>query len=355
MAPFDKAQDRLRQARDEQAPRPARREVRRARVRWSPGLGERFLAILRETGNARQAAIRLGAPNAFTNKMKRDPEFRRRALEAAAEADERLRGYEGPFLLLPKAGPGQAIEYKSMPPEEGDGGPPGGRRKPPRPPGHRKTPLPTDPAELGGFLRPGRKRRPSEPQPVLRRNAQGRMQVTLAREGHMTAETEADFLALLRATGNFDASARAVGFQPASLHERERKWPAFARACADALAEADVALTYKLTGLAHALLRRPGEAAQAGIEEEEAPFDPVMAMKILAHIDARKYGRSGKGRRKGAAEKSFEQSCRSILDKIEAIERHEQMMAERRARRAGESGGNGDPADGAEGGDGGAD
>ncbi len=87
-------------------------------------------------------------------------------------------------------------------------------------------------------------------------------------------------------------------------------------------------LVHRATAYAHSLLRRPGEAKAAGIEEEEAPFDPVMAMKILGHLEARKYGRSGKGRRKGPPERSFEQACRSILAKIEAIERHEKQSHE---------------------------
>jgi hypothetical protein len=160
--------------------------------------------------------------------------------------------------------------------------------------------------------------------------------VSLTREGHWTSVIEADFLARLAATGNFDACCLAVGFQPASVKERARTWPAFARDCERALAEADVTLTYKLVAHAHALMRRPGEAEAAGIEEEAVPFDPAMAMKILAHIDARKYGRSGKGRRKGPPERTFSQACESILAKIEAIERHEKMMKEREEGEAGD-------------------
>lgn len=274
---------------DEQALAPGRRD----RV-WTAALGEAFLELVRETGNARAAARALGHPDLFNNRMKRNPEFAQKVRAAADEADARFRGAESPFLH----------------------------------PFGIKGKLPTDPEALGGYLRPGRKRA-SEPEPVLRRNSKGRMQVTLTREGHWTSEIECDFLARLEATGNFDACAVAVGFQPATVHERVRKWPAFARECARALAEADVTLTYRLAAHAHALMRRPGEAEAAGIEEEEAPFDPVLAMKILSHLDARKYGRSGKGRRKGPPERTFGQACESILAKIEAIERHEKMMKER--------------------------
>jgi hypothetical protein len=265
---------------------------RRDRV-WTAALGERFLEIVRETGNARAAARALGHKELFNNRMKRDPGFRARVRAAAAAADARLREAESPFPF----------------------------------PFGIKGKLPTDAEALGGYLRPGRKPK-GEPEPVLRRNSQGRMQVTLTREGHWTSAIQCDFLARLAATGNFDACALAVGFQPASVHQRARAWPAFARDCERALAEADVALTYKLTAHAHALMRAPGEAEAAGIEEEAVPFDPVMTMKILAHIDARKYGRSGKGRRKGPPERTFRQACASILAKIEAIERHERRLDE---------------------------
>ncbi|HEX8380655.1 MAG TPA: hypothetical protein VF619_08930 [Allosphingosinicella sp.] len=286
----------LRQAQDERtsgeeacALAPGRRD----RV-WSAALGERFLALVRETGNARASARALGHPDLFANRMKRRPDFARAVRAAAAEADARFAGAERAFLF----------------------------------PFGIKGKLPDDPESLGGYLRPGRK--PGvEPEPVLRRNSKGRMQVTMTREGHWTSRIECLFLARLAATGNFDACALSVGFQPASVKERVKAWPGFARDCEAALAEADVNLTYKLTAHAHALMRRPGEAEAAGIEEEEAPFDPAMAMKILSHIDARKYGRSGKGRRKGPPERTFAQACDSILAKIEAIERHEKAMREK--------------------------
>jgi hypothetical protein len=281
---------------------PALAPGRRDRV-WTVALGARFLELVRETGNARAAARELGHPELFNNRMRRNPEFRRSVRAAAAEADARLRGADSPFPY----------------------------------PFGIKGKLPTDPESLGGYLRPGRKPK-GETEPVLRRNSRGQMQVTMTLEGHWTSRIECDFLARLAATGNFDACALAVGFQPATVHQRARKWPAFARDCERALDEADIALTYRLTAHAHALTRRPGDAEAAGIDEEEVPFDPVMAVKILSHIDARKYGRSGKGRRKGPPERTFEQACRSILAKIEAIERHEKMMKERGSGEGGDGG-----------------
>lgn len=258
---------------------------------WTEALGEAFLALMRETGNARAAARTLGHRHLFNNRMKRDPAFRRDCAAAAAEADARLSQATSPFL--------RPIEVKS---------------------------LPEDPDSLGGILRPGRKRPQTRPEPVIRRTSTGRLQLTLALDGHWTSEIEADFLARLRATGNFRRSALAVGFQPASVIDRTRKWAAFASDCRRALEEASVKLDYALVAHAHALLRRPGEATEDGEEEEDVPFDPIMAMKILSHIDARKFGRSGRGPRKGPPERSFEEAVKSILTKIEAIERHEKMI-----------------------------
>lgn len=195
---------------------------------------------------------------------------------------------------------------------------------------------------LGGILRPGRKRPQSRAEPVVRRNSQGRWQVTLAREGHVTAEIEADFLARLKATGNFSACALAVGFQPASMMARVRKWPAFADAVDDALEEASVRLDYGLVGYAHALLRRPGEAEAAGIVEEAVPFDPKEAVRVLAFLDARKGGRTTRGPRKGPPERHMDEAVESILAKVEAIERHAaraKAEAEAQSEAGGGSGG----------------
>jgi hypothetical protein len=168
----------------------------------------------------------------------------------------------------------------------------------------------------------------------------------------MTSEIEADFLRILRATGNFSASALAVGFQPASVKARMKAWPAFAAEVEAALEEASVTLEYRLIGHAHALLRRPGEAEAAGIAEEEAPFDPAAAMRIIGFLDARKAGRTTRGPRKGPPERALETAVASILAKVEAIERHEAMMAKRAAAAGGGSagGGAGEKGDAGEGG-----
>ncbi|MEO7828084.1 MAG: hypothetical protein ABIR60_13180, partial [Allosphingosinicella sp.] len=174
---------------------------------------------------------------------------------------------------------------------------------------------------------PAAKVEAAQPEPVIRRNRGGRFQLALPREGAWTAEVEARFLAHLRECGNFMASVRAVGFHFGTVYERMRQYAGFAEDVAEALREADVKLEYKLVAHASALVRRPDEPPLEG--EEDVPFDPAMAMKILAFIDARKGGRTVRGRRKGPPERSFEEAVESILSKIEAIERHEAMIEAR--------------------------
>jgi len=245
--------------------------------------------MVRETGNVRATLRVIGHPNMFYKRRRRDPDFAREWAEAVAGADVELSRAERAF---PGPPPSPATFAGSA-------------------------------EELGGYLRPGRKRAQTRPQPVIRRTSSGRAQIALAREGHMNAESEAEFLALLRATGNFAASARAIGFQPASLHQRAEKWPAFGRDCRAAQDAADVQLDYALVAHAHMLL---GMGRVEGAPPEvDVPFDPEAAMRIIAFLDRRKAGLTG-GRHKGAPERSFDEVMESILGKIEAIERHEAIF-----------------------------
>lgn len=245
-------------------------------VPFTPDLADAFVALVEQTGNYRAAARTLGHRHLFYNRMYRDPAFRARCDAAAALADARLREAGGPRLA--------PVEVKAMPPEGGD------------PPPRREQ--------------------------IIRRTSNGRLQISHVRDGCITSAVETDFLARLRATGNFDASARAVGFQPSSFYRRIDDWPAFARDCRAALDAAEVMLDYRLVAHAHALLLKTGEAEDEEIDA--VPFDPEAAMRIIAFLDRRKAGLTGK-RHKGAPERSFEEVVESIMSKIEAIERHEAM------------------------------
>jgi hypothetical protein len=267
---------------------------RTKRGKWTPQIRARFLKVLRETGNAREAYRRIGHQNMFQRRRRSDPEFARDWAAAEAEADAANRDKKSAFAGIEEA-PGP------MMPAEGD---------------------PT------ALLRPGAKTKRPEPAYAIRKTRGGRTQIALVAERNMGAEQEAEFLARLRATGNFSASALAMGFQPASLFQRMRRWPGFARNCDEALVEAGVSLDYALVAHAHVLLRDPEEL---GIEAESAAkFDPVTAMRILSFIDRRRTGGTLRGRRrKGPPERSFDEAVESVLAKIEAIERHRQLQARR--------------------------
>lgn len=251
-------------------------------------LGEAFLALLRETGNVRASSRALGHPNLFKIRMQRDPAFRRAAAEAVEQASASLAGREGEFVA--------PLEYKSMPPPDGD------------PP---------------GFGRPL----------TIRKTSNGRTQISHVREGAWTPEAEAAFLAHLRATGNLRWSARAVGFDPGTVYRRIHLCPAFAEDCREALRVAEIRLDYELAAHAHNLLRPPGAPrSEDEPEDDGTPFDPDKAMRILGFLDRRNGGRTTKGRnRKGPTERSFDEAIASVLAKIEAIERHKKWQAEQEA------------------------
>jgi hypothetical protein len=288
------------------------------------GIRDRFLALLRETGNVRAVIRVLGHANMFYKRRRRDPEFAALWDAAVAAADTRLAGATSRLVEDPSTGSGPA----------------GGA-------GTVASKCPPAVARLGGFavadpatlLRPGRKRKRRQRGHVIRRTRGGRTQIALARACEMDAAAEADFIGRLKATGNFSGSARAVGFHPASLFERYRKWPAFARRCDAAIGEAEIVLDFALVAHAHRLLRP--EAAAEGMGTPEAEMGtvtsncPLKAIRILSFIDRRRGGRTTRGSRKGPPERSSEEAVASVLAKIEAIERHDRMIGE-------EEGGNGD-------------
>jgi len=269
---------------------------------WKDDIADAFLAVLRATGNA-QAAIRaVGHGNMFYRRKREDPVFARRWAEMASAADRDLRA--------------QRDSARSPFPARAEGPPAAA-------PGPEPFTLPP----------PAAKVRSAQPEPVIRRNRGGRLQLALPREGAWTAEIEASFLAHLRECGNFIAAARAVGFHFTTVYERMRQWPGFAEDVAEALREIDVRLEYQLIAHANAVLHHAGEPRPEG--EAETPFDPDSAIRILTFLDRRRAGRTGRGPRKGPPERSFEEAVESILAKVEAIERHRELIAKKTDREEG--------------------
>jgi hypothetical protein len=256
------------------------------RTPWGVAVRERFLAALRETGNVSASARAAGAsPQLFYGRREREPEFAAAWNAALTESAAVLKAAETPF---------EAGRWRAEPV------------------------IPSGSAK-------GRKPAPAEGEKVIRRTSNGRMQIAAARPGQWTASTDKAFFALLRQTGNLSATARAVGFDVSSVWERYRKWPAFAREWERTLEEASLELEFRLLCLGNNVLAGEG-GGTSGTEEagsEAAKFDPEFALKFLKWREEKRQGRGR--RRHGPREPSIEEVRKSILSKIEAIERQRKL------------------------------
>lgn len=233
---------------------------------------EEFFRVLRETGNGRAAAEAAGIDQRTVERRRRKgPELARDWDEALAEADRWLAGRDNPT---------------------GEGG----------------RGVRGDPFE------------------VVRRGLNGRLQLVAAGARRWTGRIENRFLALLRRTGNFSGSARAVGFSDNHVWERRRRWPGFARRIDEVLEEAEVELEFRLARQGDDVAPEAGDDA-AGEGEGPAPeFDPEFALKFLKWREEK---RRGVGRRRGRArarkEPSIEQVRDEVVRRLKAIRRHREL------------------------------
>ncbi|WP_260598330.1 hypothetical protein [Sphingomonas endolithica] len=146
-----------------------------------------FLAELRRTGNARDAARTLGAHRStFTRRRNKHPAF-------AADWDAAL-----------------AVAHAHLnPPPTGEGD---------------HLPLPAN----GGGASP-HTTRPAANEPRPTRTKSGRLQLRRAMPQRLTRADEQAFLAALSATANVRLSATAAGFSHSAFYHRRKQSPAFAR------------------------------------------------------------------------------------------------------------------------------
>lgn len=235
--------------------------LRRSR-RWTAARRDTYLAVLGQTGNARAAAEAIGMDRAtLEHRRGRDPAFAADCRIALATAQARLG--EGP---------------------------------------------PGDP----------------DPFETVRRGPQGKPQIVATGKGRWNGRIEARFLALLRASGNVSASARAVGFTPETVWQRRRKWPGFARAMEAVLEEAVIELEFRLVKHGSDAIAAAGDG---GEETHGLPagagFDREFALKFLKWREEKRAGggRRGRGDRNGPKPPTFEEARDNILRKIDAIER----------------------------------
>ncbi len=241
--------------------------------RLSANERERFLEVLRETGNRKAAAAAIGVePRSMDQRREHDPELDRDWEEAAEQAHRRLSGANGPFDCRPV-----------------------------------------------GKLN------------MIRRGKRGRLQLVAAGEGRWNAAVERRFLEVLRICGTVRAAAQAVGFSESAVWDRWRKWPAFTEALERVLEEAEMSLQFRIACMGSDVPPPEGEAPGPAADTLPAvpplPFDRDFAMRFLKWREEKRRG----GGRRGPRSKppSIEQVTDKIVRQVEAIKRH-------RCREAGE-------------------
>lgn len=235
--------------------------------RFTGARREEYFRVLRETGNARAAADAAGIDKRTVERRRRkDPVLARELDEAAAEADRRLAGQDNATG------------------EEGRG-------------------VRGDPFE------------------VLRRGSHGRLQLVAAGARRWTGRIENRFLALLRRTGNFSASARAVGFSDNHVWERRRNWPGFARRIDEVLEEAEIVLEFRLARQANDVAPAAADETAGECDAPAPKFDPELALKFLKWREEKRRG-VGKRRGRHPIRPTIEAVTDKIVRKVGAIKRH---------------------------------
>ncbi|HYG28899.1 MAG TPA: hypothetical protein VD887_01655 [Allosphingosinicella sp.] len=168
---------------------------------------ERFLAILRQTGNARFAAREIGRRNSTMQT--------RRATHAAfaQDWDAAAAAANAAFHLAGgKRGPEGGTVTRNCPREKKMG-----------------TVTSNCPLKKMGTVTSNCPLRTRGGEPVVVRSQNGRLQLRFAHRNKLTKAAEQAFLAALSATANVRLSAAAAGASPAAFYRRRRRDPAFAR------------------------------------------------------------------------------------------------------------------------------
>jgi hypothetical protein len=238
---------------------------------------ERFLDVLRQTGNRGFAAAAIGAdPRCMDQRREFDAEFDRRWAEAVEEADARLAGIEGPY-------------------------------------------------DAAAGVEPV----------VVKRGPNGRLQLQKAGEKRWSRAVEDRFFATLAVCGNISASARAVGFSQSCIDQRRRKYPQFEGRLQEALEDAELEIEFRMAAEVRGASteKRPSTAStgsgQASLGTNEAeetkvgvarPFDMDAAMRFLKWREEKRRGRGRRGR--VPVRPSIDEVTENIVRKVEAVKRH---------------------------------
>jgi len=232
---------------------------------------ERFLEVLRRTGNVRIAAKAVGiCPTSVEQRRRRDAEFAIACEAALDEASRRLAGAKDAF----------------------DG---------------------VDDARFE----------------TIRRGRGGRWQIVATRSGKWSKAKEDEFLEVLRATGNVAAAARAVGVSERLIWQRRAAWPGFRQRIEEALEEAELALEFRIAchgnnvgavGDGGALHRRSPSPSPSRQGRGEEKFDPEFALRFLKWREEKRRGGGRRGR--VPPPPAIEEVTERIVRKVKAIKRH---------------------------------
>lgn len=271
---------------EDEAPELPEEGERAGARRLTPARREAFLEALGATGNVRLAAAEIGmSPQHLREVRRREPGFASRWAAALRDSTVRLAGRPNGWK------------------EKGD----------------------------GTFE-------------TIRRGTGGRLQIVARSPGGWSKKVEDRFIAVLTATGNFAAAARAVGMYAQGILDRRRRWPALAKRVDDALADAEILLQFRLATMGndvgHGIEGDDGgdggdggdgpaedPKTRAAVAEAQLRFDPHLALQYLKWREER---RSGGGRRGRPLVKrrSIAEITDDIVRKAEAIRKHRERDQE---------------------------
>ena len=155
-----------------------------------------------------------------------------------------------------------------------------------------------------------------------------RVQIARARAGQWTARVEARFLSALSATCNVKAACAEVGLAHSSAYAHRKRWRAFAAAWDAAVIEGYDRIEAALLERGCNLFSDPGEVAMN-------PIGPMTVDQAIQLLHMHKQIARGVGGQPGhkwrAPRRQLADVQASILRKIEAIERSENVSEEQRA------------------------
>jgi len=300
-----------------------------ARSQAAPRWRRVFLRELARSGNVAGAAEKAGIDRstayqlrrwnaAFAASWERAVERAREGLVACSQAHPQPLPQAGGELKarasLPQAG-GELKARTSLPQ-------PGGELK------GRTVPLP-----LAGGVRGGRGKLRLRDDECVRASKAGRPCVVRAGPGRWSVGAERAFLEVLTATANVTAAARAAGVSTVAAYNRRKRWPGFAAAWDEAIAEGYVRLETLLIGAATATLEPvPGPSSLRQAQDERGAFEGRYEMPEMTVAQAMNLVQLHRASQRGGREQRY--GWRRQLPDIEEVraEVARRLAALRRAR-----------------------